>query len=168
MAKEFFCNFITQEQRQVLIVKSIPAFRIFPCLRDESFSLTPAVVYGRLSFAERNFWRVELSAPSNLISIKLYKTHKVKSLYAFGSVLSDNFNRESDIDLIVDFSNCSARCPFAVRDLHVTFSLGDYLSLFLLKQKLIKMLCADLFSTYPTPAKCHSLYLQYFQARQIS
>ena len=36
--------------------------------------------------------------------IKLYKTHKVKSLYAFGSVLSDDFNNESDIDLIVDFS----------------------------------------------------------------
>ena len=37
--------------------------------------------------------------------IKLYETHKVKSLYAFGSVLSDSFNKESDIDLIVDFSN---------------------------------------------------------------
>ena len=37
--------------------------------------------------------------------IKLYKIHKVKSLYAFGSVLSDNFNKESDIDLIVDFLN---------------------------------------------------------------
>ena len=37
--------------------------------------------------------------------IKLCKAHKVKSLYAFGSVLSDNFNAESDIDLIVDFAN---------------------------------------------------------------
>lgn len=36
---------------------------------------------------------------------KLCETHKVKSLYAFGSVLTDNFNKESDIDLIVDFSN---------------------------------------------------------------
>lgn len=33
----------------------------------------------------------------------LCKTHKVKSLYAFGSVLTDNFNNESDVDLIVDF-----------------------------------------------------------------
>lgn len=37
--------------------------------------------------------------------IRLCKAHKVKSLYAFGSVLSDNFNAESDIDLIVDFAN---------------------------------------------------------------
>ena len=34
---------------------------------------------------------------------KLCKTHKVKSLYAFGSVLTEKFNNESDIDLIVDF-----------------------------------------------------------------
>ncbi len=36
--------------------------------------------------------------------IKLCQTHKVKSLYDFGSVLTDNFNNESDIDLIVNFS----------------------------------------------------------------
>lgn len=35
--------------------------------------------------------------------LNLCKTHKVKSLYAFGSVLTDKFNNESDIDLIVDF-----------------------------------------------------------------
>ena len=35
--------------------------------------------------------------------LNLCKVHKVKSLYAFGSVLTDKFNPESDIDLIVDF-----------------------------------------------------------------
>lgn len=35
--------------------------------------------------------------------IKLCKNHKVKRLYAFGSVLTDKFNNQSDIDLIVDF-----------------------------------------------------------------
>ena len=35
----------------------------------------------------------------------LCKTHKVKSLYAFGSVLTEKFSKESDIDLIVDFTN---------------------------------------------------------------
>jgi hypothetical protein len=35
--------------------------------------------------------------------INLCKIHKVKSLYAFGSVLTDKFNSESDVDLIVDF-----------------------------------------------------------------
>jgi hypothetical protein len=34
----------------------------------------------------------------------LCKSHKVKSLYAFGSVLTDQFTDQSDIDLIVDFS----------------------------------------------------------------
>ncbi len=34
---------------------------------------------------------------------KLCITHKVKSLYAFGSVLTDKFNNDSDVDLIVDF-----------------------------------------------------------------
>ncbi|MFZ4455333.1 MAG: nucleotidyltransferase family protein [Bacteroidales bacterium] len=33
----------------------------------------------------------------------LCKSHKVKSLYAFGSVLTDKFSKESDVDLIVDF-----------------------------------------------------------------
>lgn len=32
-------------------------------------------------------------------------THKVKSLYAFGSVLTPDFNSNSDIDLIVDFKD---------------------------------------------------------------
>lgn len=34
---------------------------------------------------------------------QLCSTHKVRQLYAFGSVLTDKFNRDSDIDLIVDF-----------------------------------------------------------------
>ena len=34
---------------------------------------------------------------------KLCKTHNVKSLYGFGSVLTEKFNMESDTDLIVEF-----------------------------------------------------------------
>ena len=34
---------------------------------------------------------------------ELCKKHKVKKLYAFGSVLTDKFNDQSDIDLVVDF-----------------------------------------------------------------
>jgi uncharacterized protein len=34
---------------------------------------------------------------------KLCENHKVKTLFAFGSVLTDAFNTKSDIDLIVDF-----------------------------------------------------------------
>ena len=43
-----------------------------------------------------------LSAYKNEINA-LCANHKVRSLYAFGSVLTPNFNTNSDIDLIVDF-----------------------------------------------------------------
>ncbi|MFM7357268.1 MAG: nucleotidyltransferase family protein [Sediminibacterium sp.] len=36
---------------------------------------------------------------------ELCNRYKVKSLYAFGSVLSNNFNSDSDIDLIVHFED---------------------------------------------------------------
>ncbi len=34
---------------------------------------------------------------------KLCLDHKVRYLYAFGSVLADKFDKESDVDLVVDF-----------------------------------------------------------------
>ena len=34
---------------------------------------------------------------------KLCLDHNVKQLYAFGSVLTNKFNNESDVDLVVDF-----------------------------------------------------------------
>ena len=36
--------------------------------------------------------------------IKLCTDHNVKQLYAFGSVLTNQFTNESDIDLVVDFN----------------------------------------------------------------
>ena len=36
---------------------------------------------------------------------KLCSVHKVSKLFVFGSVLKDSFNKESDIDLVVDFDN---------------------------------------------------------------
>lgn len=36
--------------------------------------------------------------------ISLLKAHKVKRAYAFGSVCTDNFNDESDIDLLISFN----------------------------------------------------------------
>ena len=44
--------------------------------------------------------RLKIYAPEIM---KLCQLHNVKNLYAFGSVLNDDFNKESDIDLIVDF-----------------------------------------------------------------
>ena len=43
-----------------------------------------------------------LSTHSSSIST-LCSKHKVKNLYAFGSVLNDQFNSSSDVDLIVKF-----------------------------------------------------------------
>jgi len=41
---------------------------------------------------------------SNIDNVRtLCQLHKVQSLFVFGSVLSDKFQKDSDIDLIVDF-----------------------------------------------------------------
>jgi len=41
---------------------------------------------------------------SNIDNVRyLCKLHKVQRLYVFGSVLSDRFKKDSDIDFIVDF-----------------------------------------------------------------
>ena len=71
--------------------------------------------------------------------IKLCETHKVKSLYAFGSVLTDNFNEESDIDLIVDFSNIAVE-DYADNYFDFKFSLQDILKrpIDLLEERAIK------------------------------
>jgi predicted nucleotidyltransferase len=36
---------------------------------------------------------------------RLCTKHKVRKLFAFGSVLTNKFNNESDIDFVVDFEN---------------------------------------------------------------
>lgn len=71
--------------------------------------------------------------------LTLCKTHKVKSLYAFGSVLTDNFTTKSDVDLIVDFE------PLDVLDYgdnyyELKFSLENILNrnVDLLEEKAIK------------------------------
>ena len=46
---------------------------------------------------------------------ELCKGNKVKSLYAFGSVTREDFNSQSDIDLVVDFNEND---PFKYTDLY--------------------------------------------------
>jgi len=56
---------------------------------------------------------------------QLCTQNKVKSLYAFGSVLTNHFNNDSDIDLIVDidssnpleYADCYFNLKFALQDL---------------------------------------------------
>ena len=47
---------------------------------------------------------------------ELCKENKVKSLYAFGSVTREDFNPQSDIDLVVDFDEND---PFKYTDLYL-------------------------------------------------
>ncbi|AYQ31266.1 nucleotidyltransferase family protein [Runella sp. SP2] len=70
---------------------------------------------------------------------RLCENHKVKSLYAFGSVLTDRFNSESDIDLIVDFSTIEVE-DYADNYFDFKFSLQDLLNrpIDLLEEKAIK------------------------------
>ena len=69
----------------------------------------------------------------------LCKAHKVKSLYAFGSVLTDKFNNESDVDLIVDFENLDV-LDYGDNYYNLKFSLERILkrSIDLLEEKAIK------------------------------
>lgn len=71
--------------------------------------------------------------------LNLCKTHNVKSLYAFGSVLTDKFNKESDVDLIVDFEKLDV-LDYGDNYYKLKFSLEDILkrSVDLLEEKAIK------------------------------
>jgi predicted nucleotidyltransferase len=69
----------------------------------------------------------------------LCETHKVKSLYAFGSVLTDQFTSDSDIDLIVDFANIPVE-DYADNYFDLKFSLQQVLKrpVDLLEEKAIR------------------------------
>jgi predicted nucleotidyltransferase len=64
-----------------------------------------------------------LSAYKNEINA-LCANHKVRSLYAFGSVLTPNFNTNSDIYLIVDFKEIDVK-DYADNYFDFKFSLQD-------------------------------------------
>ncbi|MFN9804357.1 MAG: nucleotidyltransferase family protein [Bacteroidota bacterium] len=70
---------------------------------------------------------------------ELCVNHKVKSLYAFGSVLTDHFNNKSDIDLIVDFKEIDL-LDYADNYFDLKFSLQEIFnrSVDLLEERAIK------------------------------
>lgn len=70
---------------------------------------------------------------------KLCKTYNVKSLYAFGSILTKKYNPESDIDLLVDFAEIKLE-DYADNYFDFKFSLQDILKrpIDLLEEKAIK------------------------------
>jgi len=70
---------------------------------------------------------------------KLCDSHQVKSLYAFGSILTDKFNEHSDVDFIVEFNSVDIN-QYADNYYDLKFSLQDVLkrNVDLLEQKAIK------------------------------
>ncbi|WP_256010317.1 nucleotidyltransferase family protein [Desertivirga xinjiangensis] len=80
----------------------------------------------------------QIERHSSIIS-QLCKRHRVKSLYAFGSVLTDKFNSESDIDLVVDFEPLDV-LEYADNYFDLKFALQDALKrpIDLLEEKAIK------------------------------
>ncbi|MBC3786669.1 nucleotidyltransferase family protein [Spirosoma utsteinense] len=71
--------------------------------------------------------------------VRLCKIHKVKSLYAFGSVLTNEYDGDSDIDLIVEFAPIDV-AEYADNYFDFKFSLQDILKrpIDLLEEKAIK------------------------------
>jgi predicted nucleotidyltransferase len=57
---------------------------------------------------------------------RLCEQHKVRRLYAFGSVLTDRFQQDSDVDLIVDFEPLDV-CQYADNYFDFKFALEDTL-----------------------------------------
>ena len=70
---------------------------------------------------------------------RLCLLHKVKRLYAFGSVLTDKFSDKSDVDLMVDFEKVDIT-KYADNYFEFKFSLEDILKrpIDLIEEKAIK------------------------------
>ena len=56
----------------------------------------------------------------------LCRRHHVKSLYAFGSVLTNRFNKDSDVDLVVDIDE-NDPLEYAEQYFDFKFALEDLL-----------------------------------------
>jgi uncharacterized protein len=69
----------------------------------------------------------------------LCKKYKVSKLFAFGSVLTERFSAESDIDLVVDFDNVGIN-EYADNYFDFKFSLQDtfHRKIDLLEEKAIR------------------------------
>ena len=70
---------------------------------------------------------------------QLCKTYNVKNLYAFGSVLTEDYNKDSDIDLIVEFTAIKLE-DYADNYYDFKFSLQDIFKrpIDLLEEKALK------------------------------
>lgn len=83
--------------------------------------------------------RMTVLEKNNQAIQQLCKQHKVRRLYAFGSVLTEHFSKESDIDLMVTFHAMDV-AQYADNYFTFKFSLQDVLHhpIDLLEEKAIK------------------------------
>jgi len=58
---------------------------------------------------------------------KMFKEHHVKSAYAFGSVVTDKFNEESDIDFLLNFDETIEPVERGELWWSLYYALKDYL-----------------------------------------
>ncbi len=70
---------------------------------------------------------------------KLCENHKVRQLFAFGSVLNTEFTKDSDVDLVVDFNTLDP-IEYAENYFGLKFALEDLLNrqIDLLEQKALR------------------------------
>lgn len=61
------------------------------------------------------------------IVIDILKNHMVKSAYLFGSVLTDRFNEESDVDFLVEYEPFDDPVAFGNNIWDLRFALEDIL-----------------------------------------
>ena len=59
--------------------------------------------------------------------IRILKEHRVKTAYLFGSVLTDRFNRESDVDILVQYEPFDNPLAFGDNIWDLRFALEDNL-----------------------------------------
>ena len=57
--------------------------------------------------------------------IKILKNHMVKSAYLFGSVLTDRFNKDSDVDFLVEYVPMEDPVAFGDNIWDLRFALED-------------------------------------------
>ena len=62
------------------------------------------------------------------IVIQILKDHNVKSAYLFGSVLTGRFNKDSDVDFLVDYAPIDDPVAFGDNIWDLRFALEDGLN----------------------------------------
>lgn len=58
---------------------------------------------------------------------KLMKQYKVKKAFAFGSVTNDTFNKDSDIDIVIDFEEGIDPIEYGENYFKILYALQDLL-----------------------------------------